>query len=108
MSDANDFSFEAFAIGARRWPGISKLIEECGEVVQICGKILGAGGAANHWDGSNLRERLHEEIADLRAALAFVVAANELDDLVIERRTREKIVQFTRWHVYPEPPPEDG
>lgn len=29
-----------FSIGSKRWPGISKLIEECGEVLQIAGKLM--------------------------------------------------------------------
>lgn len=32
-----------FAIGDKEWPGISKLIEEAGEVLQICGKAHGNG-----------------------------------------------------------------
>ena len=54
-----------FAIGALVWPGISKLLEEAGEVVQVGGKLLGTDGAEGHWDGSNLRTRLEDEIAEL-------------------------------------------
>lgn len=35
----------SFSLGSRTWPGLSKLVEECGEVLQIAGKIMGTGGA---------------------------------------------------------------
>src|ERR1700722_7934464 len=80
-----------FAIGSKVWPGLSKLIEECGEVVQVCGKLLGTGGASAHWDGSDLRERLTEEIADVLAAARFVILHNGLDEAAIAKRTNEKL-----------------
>jgi len=88
----------AFAIGSKLWPGLSKLIEEAGEVQQVCGKLIATGGDANHWDGSNLRARLEEEIADLTAALAFVGQANNLDIHRVEARVREKLALFNKWH----------
>jgi hypothetical protein len=51
-----------FAIGDKEWPGISKLVEEAGEVGQVCGKLIGSGGETAHFDGSNLRARLSEEL----------------------------------------------
>lgn len=30
-----------FSIGGTLWPGLSKLIEECGEVLQVGGKLIG-------------------------------------------------------------------
>jgi len=80
------------------WPGISKLIEEAGEVQQVCGKLLGTGGAEEHWDGSNLRTRLEDEIADLTAACAFVRIHNKLDIDRIEARAKEKLRLFKQWH----------
>jgi NTP pyrophosphatase (non-canonical NTP hydrolase) len=88
-----------FSIGSDTWPGISKLIEEAGEVQQVCGKLLGTGGATAHWDGSDLRQRLQEEIADVVAAVVFVAAANKLDEDAIEARIDEKVETFKRWHL---------
>jgi NTP pyrophosphatase (non-canonical NTP hydrolase) len=85
-----------FSIGGDRWPGISKLIEEAGEVQQVCGKLLATGGEASHWDGSDLRQRLAEEIADVIAACEFVAAANHLPDL--ELRIAMKRERFWKWH----------
>ena len=44
-----------FSFGSRTWPGLAKIAEEAGETQQIIGKLLASGGAAEHWDGSNLR-----------------------------------------------------
>ena len=87
-----------FSIGSARWPGISKLIEEAGEVAQVCGKLIGTGGEPAHWDGTNLRVRLQEEIADLMAACEFVVERCGLDREIVERRRLEKLALFQRWH----------
>ena len=87
-----------FAIGALVWPGISKLVEEAGEVVQVGGKLLGTDGAEDRWDGSNLRTRLEDEIADLLAAIAFVTQENNLDDPRIQERRMGKLLLFHEWH----------
>ena len=87
-----------FAIGSKVWPGLSKLIEEAGEVQQVCGKLIGTGGDAAHWDGTDLRERLEEEIADLIAACEFVRSANQLDRAKIEKRITDKMRLFSQWH----------
>jgi NTP pyrophosphatase (non-canonical NTP hydrolase) len=53
-----------FAIGDNEWAGLSKLIEEAGEVIQVGGKLMGSRGDTNHWSG-DLREKLVEELGDL-------------------------------------------
>ena len=89
-----------FFIGADEWPGISKLIEETGEVLQICGKLIAADGDVSkpHWDGQNLRESLENELADLIAALHFVANNCPLDSNKITRRAEAKIALFAKWH----------
>ncbi len=88
-----------YMLGAELWPGLSKLLEECGEVQQVVGKIIGIGGDdVLHWDGSNLRERLQEELADLYAAIEFVVACNALDSDTIDRRAEQKYNRYYDWH----------
>lgn len=94
-----------FAIGDGKWPGISKLAEEAGEVLQVIGKLMGARGKVNHWDGSNLDQRLHDELADLLAAVDLVVELNSLDRDEIEHRRRRKLELFRRWHSEGDPPP---
>lgn len=87
-----------FAIGSTVWPGLSKLIEETGEVQQVAGKLIATGGNIEHWDGSNLKSRLEEEIADVLASCAFVVETNGLDEKAIESRAKQKAALFAEWH----------
>jgi NTP pyrophosphatase (non-canonical NTP hydrolase) len=92
-----------YAIGSDHCPGLSKLAEEAGEVVQVVGKIVGAGGMVKHWDGSDLRERLEEEIADALAACLFVIKVNSLDAERIHKRKDEKLDRFREWHLKEQP-----
>lgn len=75
---------EPFAIGSKVWPGLSKLIEELGEVQQVVGKIIATGGAHRHWADGNLAERLEEEMGDLFAAIDFVISYNGLHRDVVQ------------------------
>jgi len=88
-----------FGIGSILWPGIGKLIEEFGEVVQVVGKLLATGGDSNHWDGTNLKERLEDELSDLQAAIEFVVARNNLDAPRMRERSDKKLGLFNKWHT---------
>lgn len=87
-----------FSIGSGTWPGLSKLAEEAGEVMQVVGKLMGTGGASEHWDGTNLRARLADELADLSAAIGFVIDKCDLPAEQIEARAHEKRMTFERWH----------
>jgi N-carbamoyl-L-amino-acid hydrolase len=84
-----------FGIGSPTWPGVSKVSEEAGEVIQVIGKLTGTGGLIHHWDGTNLRDRLTEETADVLAACDYLVQMNQLD--VTERR-KAKFALFMKWH----------
>lgn len=87
-----------YSIGSEKWPGLSKLIEECGEVLQVCGKIVGADGENTHFDGTNLRERLEDEIADLWAAISYVSQKCELDRVRLDFLSNQKRLVFEMWH----------
>lgn len=91
----------AYAIGSDHWPGASRIIEECGELLQVLGKLQGAGGRAEHWDGSDLPQRLVEEIGDVQAALAFFVQMNNLPEWLVRERRQEKFEQYVDWHENP-------
>ena len=88
-----------FSIGGILWPGLSKLMEEAGEVCQVIGKLVGTGGETQHWDGTNLRDRLEEEIADVLAACQYVIEHNGLDRGSISARVQKKRTLFEKWHV---------
>lgn len=87
-----------YSIGSDTWAGLSKLIEEMGEVGQVVGKLIATGGAVEHWDGTNLRHRLSEETADLAAAIEFMAMVNGLDTNEWRERRRKKLAQFMAWH----------
>lgn len=90
-----------FGFGAPKWPGIAKLVEECGEVLQVCGKLMMTDGErVEHWDGSNLRVRLIEELADVSAATQFVwnMVLDDKERERFSRRFKEKLSLFNKWH----------
>lgn len=89
---------DQYNIGSNKCPGLSKLIEESGEVQQVVGKIIGIGHMGEHWDGSNLRERFTEELADLLAAIDFVAQLNNLDTNSMADRRIDKFDTFMSWH----------
>ncbi len=93
-----------FMIGAKIWPGLSKLIEELGDVAQVAGKLIAADGNDIHWEGTNLRERMHEKIADLIAACTFVIEQNGLSSKLISDRVAHKLSLFRQWHTSQESP----
>lgn len=91
----------SYSIGSIVWPGLSKVAEECGEIIQVIGKLMGTGGTVEHWDGTNLADRMSEEAADLLAALEFFIAHNgeRLDREAIEARAAKKLALFEQWHA---------
>lgn len=97
-----------FAIGGSVWPGLSKLTEECGEVGQVIGKLMGTGGATNHWDGSDLAVRLTEEMGDVLAAIEFVTMMNpqHVNAVAMDDRRIKKLALFEKWHREQVPLPE--
>lgn len=89
-----------FSFGSPEWPGVAKLNEECGETVQIIGKLMNfEGDGLEHWDGTNLRDEFMNEVADVQAATAFVVAHCDLDAGYIAERVQRKLALFEKWHI---------
>lgn len=77
--------------------------EEAGEFLTVGGKLMGNGGQADHWDGTNLHQRLMEELADLDAAVAWFIGRpenfTEEERSAILRRKREKMRLFDTWNA---------
>lgn len=87
----------AYGVGSPEWNGTAKLIEECGELLQMLGKIM-ATGTTTHWEG-DLRRLLIEELGDTQAALGFFITHNLTpaeEDKVFDR-ARAKADLFDRW-----------
>ena len=93
-----------FHFGDEIYPGLAKLSEECGEVVQVIAKLMATNGKYEHWSGINLNERLIEEIADLSAAIHFVTGELSHDErYLVSERTRDKLNLFRKWHYEQKP-----
>ncbi len=86
--------------------GLAKLVEECGEVLQVAGKLqqypeLQHEDDIAHPDGTKLRERLKEEMADVLAAIEFVTQKLGLDKYDIFDRAQAKTKLFKQWDKEP-------
>lgn len=96
MSERSDGSF---SIGSAVWPGVSKLIEEMGELGQVLGKLIALHGDVEHWDGTNLRDRLIEEMGDVLGALDFLGQMNltPQERITMSARAEAKRRLFFEW-----------
>lgn len=100
MSEPANDNAGPFSIGSDTWPGLSKLIEECGEVLQVAGKLIATGGSVDHWSGLDLDCEMEKELGDALAAIDFFVECNRLRlrNHVIDARRDEKYHLFEEWH----------
>ena len=77
--------------------GLSKLTEECGELLQVTGKLM-AYPEGTHPDGKgDLYLRLEEEMADALAAIEFSTQKLGLSEVRINYRKMSKIMLFEQW-----------
>lgn len=82
--------------------GLAKLLEELGELSQVAAKRLAYFHTSTHPDGAgDLNERMEDEIADVRAACAFVAEQFGLSNDRITSRTLRKKLLFQQWHADP-------
>lgn len=81
--------------------GLNKLMEECGELVQIAAKKAAFPSAITHADGENINDRLENEMADVFAAAHFVCSKFNLDKQRINARVDCKLAQYNRWDADP-------
>lgn len=82
--------------------GRDKLLEECGELIQVAAKKNACPNTDAHWDGTNLKLRMQEEMGDVLAAMRFVTETHGLDDEAIIQRSNEKLATFRTWHAEPD------
>lgn len=88
-----------FTIGDDEWPGVAKLMEEAAETIQVCAKLMATEGANEHWDHTDLTERLTEELGDLQAAIDFMLLFSGIESHPVHARAKEKLQQFAVWHT---------
>lgn len=78
--------------------GLSKLMEECGELVQICAKKQAYMDTDVHPDGKgSMKTRLEEEIGDVIASCRFVSEKFDLNEEAIFARVEKKLNLYYRW-----------
>ena len=78
--------------------GLTKLIEECGELTQIAAKKQAYFDVDDHPDGvGSMKVRMEEEIADVAAASMFVIDKFDLDVEAVFRRICLKLNLFKTW-----------
>ena len=79
--------------------GLAKLLEEMGELAQVCAKKLAYFDTDEHPDGSSLKQRMESEMGDVLAAINFVIFQFKLDGHEIRARSTEKLHLFNKWHA---------
>lgn len=77
--------------------GLTKLVEECGEVIQVAAKRIAYPDVITHPDGSRLDERLESELGDMMAAARFVIKKMGLNSDHVNARFLTKFAQFEAW-----------
>lgn len=88
-----------YSIGSEHWPGTSKVIEECGELVQALGKVVGNGGGQIHFSGADLHRDVALEIGDVLAAIRYFLDHNsQIDPQTVHDQEVLKRDRFERWH----------
>lgn len=81
--------------------GLAKVLEECGELIQIAAKKLAYPHTDLHPDGSIMSTRMEEEMGDVRAAIEFVIETHNLNEDIITLRKEAKLNQYRIWHKEP-------
>ncbi len=82
--------------------GLAKLGEECGELMQVHGKMLQYPHLQTvtnltHPDGTNLRDRMEEEMGDVLGSITFVIEKLKLNEARILERANKKCELFKTW-----------
>lgn len=75
--------------------GLAKLVEECGELIRIAGKLIAFPD--KHPSGLNCRQELIDELADVLAACQFVANKYQLDINELNKRRLEKLQLYKHW-----------
>ncbi len=79
--------------------GLTKLQEECAELIQISAKKAAYIDTDIHPDGPKpMSERMIEEMGDVLAAIEFVQEKFGLNKKAIQKRKKQKLEIFKKWY----------
>lgn len=82
--------------------GLTKLTEECGELIQAASKAMAYPLDVEHPDGKgDLAVRIAEEMGDVQAAIIFTANKLGLDKNRILDQTKMKLRIFNQWDLLP-------
>ncbi len=84
-------------IMARKWLGLEKLAEECGELVVELMKLKTFPSGKHPGRRKSVILTTEDECADVLAALEFFIERNKLDRKRIEARKVLKLKKFWKW-----------
>lgn len=88
-----------YDIGSEFWPGLAKMAEEAAEVGQVIAKIIAVGGDRTYFDGTDLIDRLVEELGDFHAARSYFLTHNpNVSAKAVAERAQVKYALFQKWH----------
>ena len=79
---------------------LALLAEECGEVVQIVGKILRHGYESKHpnnLSGPTNRQMLEKEAGDVYAVLDLMLQEGDINSCAVSDHNLAKVAAMARW-----------
>jgi NTP pyrophosphatase (non-canonical NTP hydrolase) len=77
--------------------GLAKVIEECGELIQVCAKRIASNKFETN-DSQKLDKIIEEEIADVLASTEFLIAHLKLNKDNIKSRSISKLKTYNYKH----------
>jgi NTP pyrophosphatase (non-canonical NTP hydrolase) len=88
--DGNEYPYPI--ITPAEYERLALLMEECGEIIQVIGKILRHGYGSYHPDNQEQdnRELLEKELGDVMFAIKLMKKKKDIDGIVIKSYMNEK------------------
>lgn len=84
-------------MGVKKWMGLRKTAEECGELVVELMKLEEFPSGKHPGRKRSLILSTEDELADVLAACDYFIERNGLDRKRIEKRRLSKIRKFSKW-----------
>lgn len=94
-----------YGVSCKKRPGLAKITEEAGELLEVLGKIQASEGEFTYpWpeeDGThrNLKQEAEDECADVIAAVTFFAERNGLNQNAMIERAERKIALYYEWRL---------